>query len=75
MDNLTEQQRIEKLNAEVSLFKTGLAHFVQNCHVTGESWRIKSPVSHRLSQTTTTFEVKEVEDLEDNVCYVDSSSD
>jgi len=75
MDNLTEQQRIEKLNASITYSKQVWQHFVQNCHI---DWGIvENKISSELSDTLklqTKFEVKEVEDLEDNVCYVDGSS-
>ena len=75
MDNLTEEQRIEKLNASISYSKQVWQHFVQNCHI---DWGIvENKISTELSDTLhlkTTFEVEAVEDLEDNVCYVDGSS-
>ena len=75
MDNLTEEQRIEKLNASISNSKQVWQHFVQNCHI---DWGIvENKISTELSDTLhlkTTFEVEAVEDLEDNVCYVDGSS-
>ena len=75
MDNLTEEQRIEKLNASISYSKQVWQHFVQNCHI---DWVIvDNKISTELSYTLhlkTTFEVEAVEDLEDNVCYVDGSS-
>ena len=75
MDNLTEEQRIEKLNASLSYSKQVWQHFVQNCHI---DWGIvENKISTELSDTLhlkTTFEVEAVEDLEDNVCYVDGSS-
>ena len=75
MDNLTEKQRIEKLNASITYSKQVWQHFVQNCHI---DWGIvENKISSELSDTLklqTKFEVKEVEDLEDNVCYVDGSS-
>ena len=49
--------------------------FVKNCHI---DWGIvENKISTELSDTLhlkTTFEVEAVEDLEDNVCYVDGSS-
>ena len=65
MDNLTEEQRIEKLNASISYSKQVWQHFVQNCHI---DWGIvENKISTELSDTLhlkTTFEVEAVEDLE-----------
>jgi len=75
MDYLTEEQRIEKLNASIETSNRVWQHFVQNCHV---DWGIvENKISNQLSEELklqTKFQVEQVADLDENVCYVDGTS-
>ena len=75
MDYLTENERQEKLNKSITYSRTVWQHFVQNCHV---DWAVvENRISEELSDSLklkTTFHVEPIEDLEDNICYVDGNS-
>ena len=75
MDYLTEEQRIEKLNASIRHSKQVWQHFVQNCHV---DWTIvENKISSQLTDylaLPTKFSVKESTELEENACYMDGTS-